>query len=334
MFIDEADIYVKGGDGGNGAVSFRRESHVPRGGPDGGDGGDGGSVILVADPTINTLMDFRGRHHWRAESGGHGKGKQMTGRSGEDLVIRVPVGTVVSDRDSGLVLKDLVEPGQRAVIGRGGKGGYGNIRFANATRQVPEMSTPGTAGVERNLHLELKLIADVGLVGLPNAGKSTLLASLSAATPKIADYPFTTVEPMLGIVEVNESLRFVMADLPGLIAGAHEGVGLGDRFLKHVERTRILLHLVDPMPMDGSDPLENYRTIRQELEEYSSELGERSEIVAVTKLDMPDGETVREMLEAELGKRVSGISAVSRAGLRELVSRIVEELKPPEDTWV
>ncbi len=334
MFIDEADIFVKAGDGGNGAVSFRRESHVPRGGPDGGDGGNGGSVVMVADPTVNTLMDFRGRHHWRADSGGHGHGKNMTGRSGEDLVIRVPVGTIITDRDRGLVLKDLVEPDQRAVVARGGKGGYGNTRFASATRQVPEIATPGTPGVERNLHLELKLIADVGLVGLPNAGKSTLLSSLSAATPKIADYPFTTLEPMLGIVDVNESLRFVMADLPGLISGAHEGVGLGDRFLKHVERTRLLLHLVDPMPMDESDPLENYHSIREELVNYSADLRDRTEIVAVTKMDLPDAEAVRVRLESELGKPVMGISAVAHLGLRELVSRIVQELKPPEDSWV
>lgn len=334
MFIDEADIYVKGGDGGDGAVSFRRESHVPRGGPDGGDGGHGGSVIMVADPTINTLMDFRGRHHWRAEAGRGGRGKQMTGRSGEDLVIRVPIGTIITDIDRGIVLKDLVEPTQRVIVARGGRGGLGNVHFASATRQTPEIATPGTPGVERNLHLELKLIADVGLVGLPNAGKSTLLASLSAATPKIANYPFTTIEPMLGIVEVNESLRFVMADLPGLIAGAHEGAGLGDRFLKHIERTRILLHLIDPMPMDGSDPLENYRAIRGELEQYSQDLGRRMEIVAVTKMDLPEAAAVRDFIEAELGKPILGISAVAHMGLRELTGRIVEELKPPEDSWV
>ena len=331
MFIDEADIFVKAGDGGDGCVSFRREAHVPRGGPDGGDGGRGGDVLMVADPNVDTLLDLKGRHHWIATAGKRGSGNNRTGRSGDDLVIRVPPGTQIADVDKGLLIKDLVDAGDRFIVARGGGAGFGNARFATPVRQTPDVATPGEAGEERLLHLELKLIADVGLLGLPNAGKSTLLSVLSAATPKIADYPFTTTEPCLGIVEAGADRRVVMADLPGLIAGAHQGVGLGDRFLRHVERTRLLVHLVEPMPLDGTDPVVNYRAIRAEIAEYSAELAARPEIVVVSKVDLTGVETVREHLEREIGRPVLGISGVAHRGLKELVARIVATLDRPED---
>jgi GTP-binding protein len=332
MFIDEADIFIKAGDGGNGCVSFRRESHVPRGGPDGGDGGRGGSVVFVADPSVNTLLDFRGRLKWIATDGKAGTGQKCSGKSGRDVVIRVPPGTLIADTDKQVVIKDLVEIGERFVAACGGKGGLGNVHFATPSHQTPEIATPGEPGESRNLHLELKLIADVGLLGLPNAGKSTLLASLSRATPKIADYPFTTVEPYLGIVEIDAEHRFVMADLPGLIEGAHQGVGLGDRFLRHVERTRVLLHLVEPLPSDGSDPLENYRTLRKEIGHYSEELASRPELVAVTKMDLTGAEDVRCRLSETLDREVLGISGVARKGLRTLLGRLASMLAPA-DVW-
>lgn len=331
MFIDEAEIYVRGGDGGNGCVSFRREAHVPRGGPDGGDGGRGGNVVMVADANVDTLLDFKGRHHWVADSGRPGSGANRTGRSGRDLVVPVPPGTQVTDVGTGILIKDLVDPGDRFVVARGGKGGFGNAHFATPIRQTPDFATPGESGEERSLHLELKLIADVGLLGLPNAGKSTLLSVLSAATPKVADYPFTTTEPCLGIVEAGPDRRFVMADLPGLIAGAHRGVGLGDRFLRHVERTRLLVHLVEPFPADGRDPLDNYRTIRSEISEYSAELAQRPEIVVVTKMDLTGADEVRDRLEREIGRPVLGTSGATRRGLRELVARILATLHVPSD---
>ena len=326
MFIDEADIYVKGGDGGNGCVSFRREAHVPRGGPDGGDGGRGGDVILVADPSVDTLLDFKGRHHWIAPAGRHGSGANRTGKSGDDLVVRVPPGTQVFDCGKGLLIKDLVRPDDRFVVAAGGGGGKGNARFATPTRQTPEVATPGEDGQERDLHLELKLIADAGLLGLPNAGKSTLLSVLSAATPRIADYPFTTTEPCLGIVEAGRDRRFVMADLPGLIAGAHEGVGLGDRFLRHVERTRVLVHLVEAQPVDGSDPADNYAVIRREIARYSAELASRPEIVVVSKSDLTGAESVRARLQEQLGRPVLALSGATHRGLKELVAAIVTTL--------
>ena len=335
MFIDEADIQVKAGDGGNGCVGFRREAHVPRGGPNGGDGGHGGNVILRADPSVDTLLDFKGHHHWRAQRGLPGSGSNCTGRSGDDLVIRVPTGTQITDLDSGLLIRDLVAAGDEFIAVRGGRGGLGNQNFATPTRQTPDFATPGEEGEERRLHLELKLIADVGLLGLPNAGKSTLLSVLSAARPKIADYPFTTTEPCLGIVDASSERRFVMADLPGLIAGAHQGVGLGDRFLKHVERTRILVHLVEPSPADGADPLANYRTIRGEITQYSAELASRPEIIVVSKMDLTGAEDVRQLLAEELGRPVLGLSGATHQGLKELVSLIVEMLegRDKEATW-
>jgi len=248
VFIDEADITVIGGDGGNGCVSFRREKHVPRGGPDGGDGGDGGSVLVEAREGLNTLAHLSGRHHWRAGRGAHGTGKDRHGRKGEDVIVPVPPGTVIRDADRGTVLKDLTDPGARVCVAAGGRGGRGNTHFASPTHQTPRRAEPGEPGQRRRLSLELKLIADVGLLGRPNAGKSTLLARLSSARPKVAAYPFTTTEPVLGIVELSGERRFVMADIPGLIEGAHRGAGLGDAFLRHVERTRLLVHLVDIRP--------------------------------------------------------------------------------------
>jgi GTPase len=326
VFIDEADIYVKAGDGGNGCVCFRREAHVPRGGPDGGDGGHGGSVRMVAEAGVDTLLDFKGRHHWVAERGWHGSGQNRTGRGGADLVIGVPPGTIITDVDKGLVIKDLVNLGDEFIVARGGRGGLGNARFTTPVRQTPDFATPGGEGEERNLHLELKLIADVGLLGLPNAGKSTLLSVLSSARPKVADYPFTTTEPCLGIVEIGPDRRFVMADLPGLIAGAHEGVGLGDRFLRHVERTRVLVHLVEPYSLDGTMPIDNYRAIRDEITRYSTELAARPEIVVMSKMDLTDAEEARAELQRQLGRLVMGMSGVTRRGLKELMSRMVQTL--------
>jgi GTP-binding protein len=333
MFIDEADIFVKAGDGGRGCVAFRREAHVPRGGPSGGDGGRGASILMVADPSVDTLLDFKGHHDWIAADGGPGEGKNCSGKSGRDLVIRVPTGTVITDLGRNVVIKDLVNPGDSFTVARGGRGGLGNARFANATRQTPDFATPGHPGQQRRLHLELKLIADVGLLGLPNAGKSTLLSCLSAATPKIAGYPFTTTEPCLGIVEADRGRRFVMADLPGLIAGAHEGVGLGDRFLRHVERTRLLVHLVEPEPLDGSDPVANYHVIRNEITRYSAELGRRPEIVVVSKMDLTGAKEVRQRLQKELGWPVLGLSGVTHKGLKELITRIIGTLDLHDESF-
>jgi len=324
MFIDEAKIWVKAGDGGSGCLSFRREKFLPKGGPDGGDGGKGGDVWFVAAADVDTLIDFSGRGHWPAKNGLPGEGSNRHGADGDDLIIRVPVGTQIYDEDlDGLLLMDLTEPGMRARVCRGGRGGRGNKSFATSTNQTPRIFQPGAPGKERNLRLELKLIADVGLVGLPNAGKSTLISRCSAARPKIASYPFTTLEPVLGIVELSDYRRFVMADLPGLIEGAHEGAGLGHDFLKHIERTRIIVHLLDAFPPDGSSPLDNYEKIRNELISHSAELGEKTEVVVINKVDLePDSSYVDE-LKAGLGERFGGkgvyvISAVSGQGIREL----------------
>src|SRR5215468_8692072 len=286
MFVDEIDIFVKGGDGGAGCVSFRREKFVPRGGPDGGDGGDGGSVFLDADPDITTLLDFHYRRHYTAERGQHGKGANKHGRSGDDTVLRVPLGTVVFERETRAPLGDLSAPGQRLLVARGARGGRGNARFASSTNRAPRRADLGRAGEERWIHLELKLLADVGVVGFPNAGKSTLVSRLSAATPKIADYPFTTLTPTLGIVRVDEHSTFVIADLPGLIEGAAQGKGLGHRFLRHIERTHLLLHLIDLDPTNDRDPVEDWQTIQDELGAYSDELAARPQIVAANKVEL------------------------------------------------
>src|SRR5688500_16027738 len=275
MFVDEAQIHVKAGDGGDGCVAFRREKYIPKGGPEGGDGGDGGSVVFVADPNKSTLLDFSGRHHWHAPRGVAGMGKKMAGASGEDLVIAVPPGTLIFDQDHQILLADLDAPGKQVVVARGGKGGRGNWHFKSSVHHSPRYAEPGTEGQERNLRLELKLIADVGLVGMPNAGKSTLLRAVSAARPKVADYPFTTLDPQLGIVELDADRRVVVADIPGLIEGAKHGAGLGHAFLRHIERTKIIVHLLDLFPMDGSDPSENYRKIRRELEAFSDVLANK-----------------------------------------------------------
>ncbi len=327
MFIDEAQIQVKAGDGGNGCISFRREKFVPKGGPDGGDGGKGGDVYFEAVRGKDTLLDFAGKHHWRAENGRHGQGKNKQGADGRDLVIRVPPGTLIYDTDLGLLLKDLNEVGMKVLVCRSGKGGKGNKAFATATNQAPRQAEPGKPGQERNLRLELKLIADVGLVGMPNAGKSTLLSRCSAARPKIADYPFTTLEPVLGIVELSDFRRFVMADIPGLIEGASKGAGLGHDFLKHIERTLILVHILDIMPTDGSDPAENYKTIRSELQQHSKALARKQEIIVANKIDLdPDGKIVKELTE-KLQQPIHPISAVTGSGVKELSELLWQKVK-------
>ncbi len=329
MFVDEIDIFVKGGDGGAGCVSFRREKFVPRGGPDGGDGGDGGDVVLAADPSITTLLDFHYRRHYTAERGHHGKGADRHGKSGADTVLRVPLGTVVSARESGELLGDLTAAGDRMIVARGARGGRGNARFATATNRAPRRADLGRPGEELWIHLELKLLADVGVIGFPNAGKSTLVSRLSAATPKIADYPFTTLQPTLGIVRVDEGRSFVIADLPGLIPGAAEGKGLGHRFLRHTERTRLLLHLIDLDPDSGRDPVEDYRIIQKELAAYSEDLAGRPQIVAGNKIELPGAEErygALERLAAEEGFPVLAISAVTGRGLPALVGEMSRRL--------
>jgi GTP-binding protein len=327
MFVDRIEIFVKGGDGGRGCLSFRREKYVPKGGPDGGDGGDGGSVILRALADADNLAPLMNRRHWRAERGGRGEPANRTGKSGADLIVPVPPGTIVYDRERGHILRDLTHPGDEVVVGKGGRGGRGNKAFASPTNRTPRETQPGGAGEERWLLLELKVIADAGLVGLPNAGKSTLLSRLSQATPEVADYPFTTKHPNLGSVHVGHDRRIVLADLPGLIEGAHTGVGLGHEFLRHVERTRVLVHLIEPLPSDGSDPYANYRTVRRELELYSRALAEQPEVVAVSKSELTGSDEVRARLEQELGREVLGISAVTGQGLATLVSRIAAALQ-------
>jgi GTP-binding protein len=326
MFVDRVTIEVEAGRGGNGCVSFRREKYVPRGGPDGGDGGDGGSVIIRAAAGVDSLAALSQRRHWRAESGQPGGSANCHGRNGADLVIEVPPGTLVIDAHAKHVLKDLAAAGDSVIAALGGKGGKGNVHFKSATNRAPRQFTPGGEAEARLLTLELKVIADVGLVGKPNAGKSTLLGRMSRARPEIAEYPFTTKYPNLGIVQVSADRSFVMADIPGLIEGAHAGTGLGHEFLRHVERAGILVHLVEPLPADGSDPLENYRVVRGELEQYDVQLIRRPEIVAVTKCELPGADAVRQRLAAELGENVLAISAVTGQGLDQLLWAIVREL--------
>jgi len=326
VFLDRVEIEVVAGKGGDGCMSFRRERYVPNGGPDGGDGGDGGSVIVVARRGVDSLMALAHRKQWRAKRGTHGSGKNQRGKNGEDRIIEVPTGTMVRDAEENFVIKDLTDEGQQFVVAAGGRGGKGNSHFKSSTNQAPRHWTPGQEGESRRVVLELKVIADVGLVGLPNAGKSTLLSRLSRARPQIADYPFTTRYPNLGMVRVDLNRAFVMADIPGLIDGAHKGVGLGHDFLKHIERAGILIHLVEPMPIDESDPLGNYRSIRRELTEYRHQLEERPEILVVSKSELPAAAQVKESLEKETGSEVLLISAVTGDGLPRLLQRIVSEL--------
>lgn len=332
MFFDQAKIYVKSGDGGDGMVSFRREKFVPFGGPSGGHGGAGGSVYLVVDPNLNTLVHFKRRVHFKAGRGGRGGSKNQQGQTAEDLRIPVPAGTMVYDADTGEFLGDLVDEGQQVMVARGGRGGRGNSAFATSTNQAPRMAEHGEPGQERWLRLELKLIADVGVIGKPNAGKSTLLSVISAARPKIADYPFTTLQPNLGVVTVDDLHTFVVADVPGLIEGASEGVGLGHQFLRHVERTRLLVHLLDGA---AADPLADFESINQELAQFSERLAAKPQVAVLNKMDLPDAQAwwplVQESMK-ERGIEVFAISAASTQGVHDLTQRIWERLQdlPPE----
>lgn len=326
MFVDRVEIKVEGGRGGNGCTSFRREKYVPRGGPNGGDGGDGGSVYLVAQSQVDSLVALAHKKHWQGERGIHGEGSDRHGRKGKDIRIEVPCGTLIMDAANQLVLKDLSVEGEEVLVAKGGKGGKGNAHFKSATNRTPRQATEGEEGESRRLLLELKVIADVGLVGKPNAGKSTLLSRLSRARPEIADYPFTTKFPNLGMVQLDLERSFLLADIPGLIEGAHEGAGLGHEFLKHIERAGILVHLVEPMPMDQTDPIENYLTIREELDKHSSELAQRPEIVVVSKGELPEAEELRTALQERIGQPVHLISAVTGDGLKPLLEVVFKTL--------
>lgn len=334
MFLDRVKIHVKAGDGGNGVTAFRREKFVPRGGPSGGDGGVGGSVFIESDEGLNTLLHLRYNPEHKAERGRHGEGSNRSGKDGEHTTVRVPVGTQIFDADSGELLFDFVEAGQKFLVAKGGKGGWGNAHFATPTKQAPKYHYDGRPGEERNLQLELKLIADVGLVGFPNAGKSTLISVISAAKPKIADYPFTTLEPNLGVVDMGEYRTFVVADIPGLIEGASNGAGLGDRFLRHVERTKLILHLVDVSSFSGRDPVEDYEIINRELAAYDEGLAKRPQIVVATKIDALDDQERLDSLKkrAKADKRAFfAISAVANMGVSELVAEVAKRLRAEED---
>ncbi|MBS0264031.1 MAG: GTPase ObgE [Planctomycetes bacterium] len=326
MFLDRVTIFVKGGDGGDGCMSFRREFKVPRGGPNGGDGGKGGSVIVQAEENVDSLAPLAGHKHWRAEGGKPGQGSTWTGKDGADVVILVPPGTVIRDAETNDLIRDLTNVGDSIVVAAGGRGGHGNTFFKTATNRAPREFERGFPGEERNITLELKVIADVGLLGKPNAGKSTLLSRISRAHPEIADYPFTTKYPNLGMVSLSQDIAFVVADIPGLIEGAHAGAGLGHEFLKHVERTKVLVHLVEPHPQDETDPVDNYRQIREELRLHDPALLERPEIVVVSKAELPETQAVAQRLQAELGTPVLCISAVTGKGLPELLKGIWHEL--------
>jgi GTP-binding protein len=324
MFYDQARIYVKGGDGGSGAVAFRREKYVPEGGPSGGDGGRGGSVIFVADEGLRTLVDFRYKRHYKAGRGEHGQGKNMHGKSGEDLVLKIPLGTLVKDADNGEVLADLTEHGQKVVVARGGRGGRGNARFISNANKAPTLSENGEPGIERWLVLELKLLADVGLVGFPNVGKSTIISRVSAAKPKIADYHFTTIVPNLGVVELEDGVSFVIADIPGLIEGAHTGAGLGHDFLRHTERTKLILHVLDISGSEERDPIEDFKIIQEELRLYRTRLDERPVLVVANKMDLSGAEENLQRLRLELGDqfKIYPVSAVTGEGLAKLLHDI------------
>ena len=324
-FIDEAKIYVQSGAGGNGCVSFRREKHVPRGGPDGGDGGDGGDVIVRASSDVGSLLDCRHRSHYRAQRGKHGGGSGKNGKNGEDTVIKVPVGTTVRRKRKGKPIADLCEPGWSVVAAKGGKGGHGNGRFATSTNQAPRTAYDGAEGENLEIFLELKLLADVGIAGFPNAGKSTLISKVSAAKPKVADYPFTTLSPNLGVVEWKDHKTFTVADIPGIVEGAHEGAGLGIRFLRHIERTKVIIHMIDLSPFTGRDPLEDYGKINSELCLYNAALADKPQIVALNKTDIPEtSENTGRLTEFFTAKGISAvaISAVTGKNLDTLIDRV------------
>ena len=322
MFVDEIEIEVEAGKGGSGCVSFRREKYVPRGGPDGGDGGDGGHVIFRASTNVDNLVHLTRQHIWKAENGSAGQGAKKHGASADNLVVEVPVGTMVFDRKYDFLLKDLAAVLDEVIVCRGGKGGKGNARFKSATNRAPRQAEPGEQGEHRKVRLELKMIADVGLIGKPNAGKSTLLSCLSAARPEIAAYPFTTKQPHLGLVQVDLDHSFLMADIPGLIEGASQGVGLGHDFLRHIQRAGILIHLVEPAPIDGTDPWENYQTIRRELVTFDATLGKRRELVVITKSDLPEAEEIQKQFSERLGQDVWIISSATGNGLKQLANAI------------
>ncbi|MFZ5969532.1 MAG: GTPase ObgE [Bacillota bacterium] len=333
MFIDKAKIYLKAGNGGNGSASFRREKYIPNGGPDGGDGGRGGSIIFIVDEGLRTLMDFRYKKKYKADNGEDGRAKCMTGKDAEDLIVRVPPGTIVRDEQTNRVIADLVEKDQKAVIAKGGRGGKGNTHFATATRQAPNFAESGSHGEERWVILELKLLADVGLVGFPNVGKSTILSIVTSAKPKIANYHFTTLTPNLGVVEIDRN-SFVLADIPGLIEGAHQGVGLGLEFLRHVERTKLLLHVVDVAGIEGRDPIDDFEKINDELKHYSSKLSEKKQIVVANKIDIIENDDTYQRFKAEMNKRgfeVFPVSAATNKGLDDLMRYTVKVLDEIED---
>lgn len=329
MFVDKVDIYVKGGDGGNGLVAFRREKYVPNGGPAGGDGGKGADVVFQVDEGLRTLMDFRYQRHFKAQRGENGMPKNQHGKSRAQMIVRVPPGTSVLDKESGEVIADLTEEGQQAIIVRGGRGGRGNSRFATPANPAPEIAENGEPGQVKDITLELKVLADVGLVGFPSVGKSTLLSVVSAAKPKIADYHFTTLVPNLGVVETSDHRSFVMADLPGLIEGAHSGVGLGHQFLRHIERTRVIVHVIDMSGLEGRDPYEDYLTINKELEQYNMRLLERPQVVVANKMDLPDAEEQLELFKEQVGEDVEiyPISAVTKSGLQNLLRSIADKIE-------
>ena len=333
MFVDVAKIRVKAGKGGNGSVAFRREKYIPMGGPAGGDGGDGGSVIIVADEGLRTLMDFRYKRHYQAENGEDGRGKNQYGSDGKDLYLRVPVGTLIKDEETGIVLADLKTKGQEYIAARGGRGGKGNVKFKNSIRRTPHFAQPGTKGDEREIVLELKLIADVGLIGFPNVGKSTILASITSAKPKIADYHFTTLKPNLGVVSIGQGHSYVLADIPGLIEGASEGAGLGLEFLRHIERTRLLLHVLDASGQEGRDPVEDFYKINDELKEYSDKLYEKEQIIVLNKMELPEALTNAERIKKEFSDKyeVISVSAATGDGLDLLKKRAYERLLQIEE---
>ena len=331
-FIDEAIITVQSGDGGRGCVSFRREKFIPRGGPDGGDGGKGGDVVFITTSRKRTLYQFRFQKQFKSKNGAHGQGKRKTGKTGQDLVIELPPGTLVTDAETGQIINDLIKSGERLVLAKGGRGGQGNARFKTSTNRSPRFAQPGEPGETKKVKLELKLLADVGIIGLPNAGKSTLITTVSSARPKIGNYPFTTLTPSLGVVETDRGEPFVVADIPGLVKGAHKGTGLGIRFLRHIERTRILVHLVDVSTIDSDDPLHGYDIINKELAKYNHKLAEKPQIVVLNKIDLPDTRKAAKTFQsAAKGKKVTLISALTGKGVDDLKLQIVQLLDKSHD---